>query len=308
MVDWSPSGAPDTDATAIPGWRPPVSSSDTDPDTAVDLPVDRVVEPVRRYREQLRSSVEPLDTGELKRVGVIAYFGVYALIALDDQFRLARALWLALPPSVRPPPIPALHELLGIYKSFAWAFTSVTVALVVVGWLAVAQFRRTRRDSPESVQDIGGGAGTCARLVATVTRVRAGLDRPGRWMRDTVAFGETDESTGSGVSVVDPSLDVPDDPLELPRSGTTERTERGVVAAHDRVPAADVSIETRDAERLDDGDAADDADEGGEAPGLTDGGSTAPAPDAPWPDEDETTDAHDGEDDEPDAAAPWPDD
>ncbi|WP_255196927.1 hypothetical protein [Halorarius litoreus] len=283
-----------------------MSSSDTDTDTAVDLGIDRVTEPISRRREQVQAATEPLDTSVLKRTGIFTYFGVYALIALDDQFQYVRAGWLAIPPAVRPPPMPPLHEVLGLYKSFGWALTSVAVTLTVVGAMAVVQLRRARRRSPESLQDLGGthwldrGRALVTAVTARTRERTVHADEPAR---DSERAADGDEWPRP--TIVDGSLDVPGEPLSLPRGAEPDRPHLRVIDPTSVPDAKRFSLdpvgETTDAEII--GDDAENDEDGGPAGTRPDGGSeTHPDPEAPWPPEPNAT-----PEDEFDEDAPWPD-
>lgn len=86
----------------------------------------------------LRSVVaeaQALNRRRLKYVGIVTYFGVYALIALGLR-RGLNTLLQSLPPAVRPGPLVPLDALLGLPTSVAWGLTSLCAALLAVGGVA----------------------------------------------------------------------------------------------------------------------------------------------------------------------------
>lgn len=262
------------------------------------------------WAQRIRTLVEPMDAGRLKRVGVVTYFGVYALVAVGG-WRVLVDLWQLLPPAVRPPALPPLHVLFGLPRSVAWALVSLSVALVTVGAVAGYRVSRARAGGSASLDELGGSS-RLDRLRPSAGRFPPSLpDVP--WGSDGPSATEVDT-----LSVVDGSLVAPADPLSLPRrevASAPESDQRpaasplvGVVEGPgvDVVDAAvlviDEAVETEVTEIIDD--------PSDETMGSrTDGGKDFPDPEAPWPAEaDEGPDGDSPEADAPDADAPWPDD
>lgn len=149
------------------------------------------------HLRRLRAALEPLDTGRLKRLGVVAYFGVYAVIAVAHVaggWRSLVAQTQRLPPLVRPPHAPPLHEFLGLPMSVAWSLVSLTAALAVVGVVAGRQLSRADGDEPASLSEMDDTRRSRARDRAASLRDRlpARPERPtvSRRVRDGVARGD----------------------------------------------------------------------------------------------------------------------
>lgn len=250
----------------------------------------------------VRSTLDPVDTSRLKRVGVATYFGVYLLIAVGGWRTLVGATQL-LPGVVRPPALSPLHVLLGLPRSLAWGLVSLSIALLTVGAVAGHRVVRARSDDPASLDDLGTSS-WLGWTRPTVGRF-AFPDRP--WFGDEPTA--TADDAGDGLAVVDASLEVPNEPLSLPRATTPDASPRelsslgvasgpGANVVDAAVLVVDEAVVTTDAEILGE------SDRDALGAGRTDGGSDAPDPDAPWPDED-------GEDEgesDGDATAPWPED
>lgn len=260
--------------------------------------------------QQVQTLAEPMDASRLKRVGVVTYFGVYALIAVGG-WRVLVGLWQLLPPVIRPPALPPLHVLFGLPRSVAWALVSLSIALVAVGAVAGYRVSRARAGESASLNELGGSS-RLDRLRPSVGRSPLSLpDVP--WVSDEPSATEADT-----LPVVDGSLVAPADPLSLPRrevSSAPESDQRPAVSPLGSVvegPGVDVvdaavlvideAVETEVAELI---DGPIDETMGG----RTDGGKDFPDPEAPWPAEaDEGPEGDSPEADAPDADAPWPDD
>jgi hypothetical protein len=72
-----------------------------------------------------------LNTRRLKHVGIVTYFGVYALIALGLR-RGVNSVFQSLPATVRPAPLLPLDVLFGLPTSVAWSLTSLSAALFAI--------------------------------------------------------------------------------------------------------------------------------------------------------------------------------
>ncbi|SEP21989.1 hypothetical protein SAMN04487948_12265 [Halogranum amylolyticum] len=81
------------------------------------------------------AGLQSLNTRRLKHVGIVTYFGVYALIALGIR-RGLNSMFQSLPQTVRPAPLLPLDVLFGLPTSVAWSLTSLGVALFTVGVVA----------------------------------------------------------------------------------------------------------------------------------------------------------------------------
>lgn len=91
-----------------------------------------------------------LDTGRLKRVGVVSYFGFYALIALGVR-RGINELFRWLPDGLRPALLAPIDAVLGLPTSIAWSLASFVVSLTVVAIVAgVSVYRLQPEDDPDS--------------------------------------------------------------------------------------------------------------------------------------------------------------
>lgn len=77
------------------------------------------------------AELQSLNTRRLKHVGIVTYFGVYALIALGIR-RGLNSMFQSLPQTVRPAPLLPLDVLFGLPTSVAWSLTSLGVALFTV--------------------------------------------------------------------------------------------------------------------------------------------------------------------------------
>lgn len=75
--------------------------------------------------------VRSLNTRRLKHVGIVTYFGVYALIALGLR-RGVNSVFQSLPTIVRPAPLLPLDVLFGLPTSVAWSLTSLSAALFAI--------------------------------------------------------------------------------------------------------------------------------------------------------------------------------
>ncbi|MFC4356914.1 hypothetical protein ACFO0N_03010 [Halobium salinum] len=112
----------------------------------------------RRY---LRSWWGRVDRDRLRQVGIVSYFGAYALILLGARDAVNAAL-AALPSGLDLGPVPPLSAALGLPVSVAWSLASAVVALIAVG--AVLEAARPPRsvgvvDGPDGVAvDLGSAA------------------------------------------------------------------------------------------------------------------------------------------------------
>lgn len=91
---------------------------------------------------RLAAVARRLNTRRLKRVGILTYFGFYALVALGLR-RLVNRLLRAFPESLRPAPLAPLDATFGLPTSIAWSLTSLAVALLTVTAVAGYSLSRT---------------------------------------------------------------------------------------------------------------------------------------------------------------------
>lgn len=80
--------------------------------------------------------MKSLDTTRYKRVGVITYFGVYALLLFEVHVAV-NAVLATLPAAVRPPPVEPVWVLIDLPQSLAMGLFSLAVTALVVGTLVV---------------------------------------------------------------------------------------------------------------------------------------------------------------------------
>lgn len=76
--------------------------------------------------------IEALDTTRLKRVGVVTYFGVYALVFFGIH-RVVNRLILELPSVVRPPLLDPVWVVIDLPRSLAMGTFSLGVTALVLG-------------------------------------------------------------------------------------------------------------------------------------------------------------------------------
>lgn len=262
--------------------------------------------------DRLRSSLEPVDASRVKRIGVVTYFGVYALIAIGG-WRALVGFTQVFPELLRPPALPPLHVLLGLPRSVAWGLVSLSIALSAVGIVTAAQVARAHDDTPHSLDDLGSDwtFDTSRFDTSKVETALAEASQAARERYDSVTSAlhdgrgspDAERSAGPDLAVVDGSLDQPADPLSLSPPAEPNRSSVGLVGP-EPVPDASVltidsAVQTTDAEILDT--------EGTEIGTRSDGGDDAatsgPDPHAPWPEDVDPADAEEYDED-----APWPDD
>lgn len=87
---------------------------------------------IRRDGRPFAEWARSLDLTRLKWTGVIAYFGVYALLFVRID-RAVNRLRPALPVAIRPAPLEPVWVLTGLPKSVAMGLVSLAVALALVG-------------------------------------------------------------------------------------------------------------------------------------------------------------------------------
>lgn len=291
-----------------------------------------VIRSVARTRDRLQSTVETLDTTFLKRVGVLTYFGVYAVIAFGGR-RAVNGVVGALPPIVRPPALVPLHEVLGLPRSVAWALVSFATALTVICVLIAVSLRREAGDRPPRL-----GGDSIRRTFSPGARVRWGGRRIRRALTtaseptdddrpspsfdagSSFSFDPTDEAPPPAAPDGDDGaeLDVDEEPPTVPRDGSDGggdthadgKPEVGVSAAatvgtgvdQRTVDVGDTSIAT-EAGTVDDAEILTD-DESADGPSTSDAGGDA--------DREAAGESADGVDRDVDGesldeVAPWPD-
>lgn len=96
------------------------------------------METLTRYWRGLVGWFQSLDTGGLKRIAVLTYFGVYAFLFVAH--RLVNRFLAVLPGDLRPPPVLPVWEVFAYPQSVAMALFSAGVTLLV---LAVVVTRNT---------------------------------------------------------------------------------------------------------------------------------------------------------------------
>lgn len=132
----------------------PYSKGDLTRRSDGDDPVTREI--LTRYWRGFVGWIRALDTGGIKRVAVLTYFGVYAFLFVAH--RLVNQLVLALPARVRPPPVAPVWEVLTLPQSVAMALFSLAITLLVVGAVVAhdALERLEAGDEPVSTDGSGG--------------------------------------------------------------------------------------------------------------------------------------------------------
>lgn len=98
------------------------------------------------------AEAQTLNMRRLKHVGIVTYFGVYALIALGLR-RWLNTLFRSLPPLVRPAPLAPIETVLGLPTSVAWGLTSLSIALLVVGLVASYALAQSLSATGEDLTD-----------------------------------------------------------------------------------------------------------------------------------------------------------
>ena len=161
--------------------------------------------------ESFRTAIAPLDGTRLKRVAVVTYFGVYALIAVGGWRWLVDASQ-QVPPLVRPPAFAPLHVILGIPRSFAWGVVSLSITGLAVAAVATIQLRRGAGDRQGeytgSDRSIGKGlvAHTGGSSRPRGTRLRTAVAEAGQSLRERVPLGTSSERSSLGERVRGRSL------------------------------------------------------------------------------------------------------
>lgn len=102
--------------------------------------------------DHLFGQLRRLNTGRLKRVGIVTYFGFYALIALGMR-RGVNELLQWLPDDIRPALLAPLDSVFGLPTSIAWSITSLTVSLSVIAVVAgISLYRANPEDDSDDAE------------------------------------------------------------------------------------------------------------------------------------------------------------